>query len=454
MRTGGLYSIGAAPGCCCTWARSRRALGRGGRAFIDWLAEAGFTVWQILPLGPDRRRWLAVLGPLRLRRQRGVRRSRRNCPIRAAATIESFLDGRAALARRLRAVRGAEQRARRRAVVDLARGAARSRSAAPSRARARAARARSERVKREQFAFAVQWRRLREHAHHRGVRLVRRSAVLCRARFRGDLGASRPVPARCRRPADGRGRRAARLLLRDRPAVGQSALRLARRCVSDGFTFWRARVRQQLERVDLLRIDHFRALAAHWAVPAGAPDARSRRVAAHAGRRAAAAAAGRVRRPADRRGGSRRHHARMSRRCADDFGLPGMRVLQFAFGGDGDNPHLPHMHERDSVVYTGTHDNDTSSAGITALDERDAPAGELFLRFTPGSHAGRADSRGARFGRPARDHPRAGRAALGSEARLNTPVRPPGTGAGGCRRRADAELARHFAMLNRMYGRA
>ena len=42
----------------------------------------------------------------------------------------------------------------------------------------------------------------------------------------------------------------------------------------DGFAFWRARVMRQLERVDLLRIDHFRALAAHWSVPAGAPDAR------------------------------------------------------------------------------------------------------------------------------------------------------------------------------------
>src|SRR5208282_5846929 len=42
----------------------------------------------------------------------------------------------------------------------------------------------------------------------------------------------------------------------------------------DGFHFWRSRIRRQLQRVDLLRIDHFRALAAHWAVPAGQADAR------------------------------------------------------------------------------------------------------------------------------------------------------------------------------------
>lgn len=41
------------------------------------------------------------------------------------------------------------------------------------------------------------------------------------------------------------------------------------------------------------------------------------------------------------------------------IGAPGMAVLQFGFGGNADNPHLPHNHERNQVVYTGTHDNDT-----------------------------------------------------------------------------------------------
>src|SRR5207247_6680610 len=53
----------------------------------------------------------------------------------------------------------------------------------------------------------------------------------------------------------------------------------------------------------------------------------------------------------------------------DDFGLPGMRVLQFAFGGGGaDNPFLPHNHVRNSVVYTGTHDNDTTAGWFSKLD--------------------------------------------------------------------------------------
>ena len=46
------------------------------------------------------------------------------------------------------------------------------------------------------------------------------------------------------------------------------------------------------------------------------------------------------------------------------FSLPGMRVLQFGFDGDPANVHLPHQHEADPIVYTGTHDNDTTVGGM------------------------------------------------------------------------------------------
>jgi 4-alpha-glucanotransferase len=48
----------------------------------------------------------------------------------------------------------------------------------------------------------------------------------------------------------------------------------------------------------------------------------------------------------------------------DEFGLPGMKVLQFAFDGNTSNPHLPHQHRRGDVIYTGTHDNDTTLGWI------------------------------------------------------------------------------------------
>ena len=60
------------------------------------------------------------------------------------------------------------------------------------------------------------------------------------------------------------------------------------------------------------------------------------------------------------------------------FALPGMRVLQFGFDGDPANPHLPYQHERDCVVYTGTHDNDTTLGWYRSLDPPTAAARGLL----------------------------------------------------------------------------
>ncbi len=57
-----------------------------------------------------------------------------------------------------------------------------------------------------------------------------------------------------------------------------------------------------------------------------------------------------------------------SKNCARDHGLPGMLILQFAFDGDCANPYLPHNHEAFNVVYTGTHDNDTTRGWFESLD--------------------------------------------------------------------------------------
>ena len=137
------------------------------------------------------------------------------------------------------------------------------------------------------------------------------------------------------------------------------------------------------------------------------------------------------------------------------FGFPGMRVLQFAFSGEGNNPHLPHMHDRDSVVYTGTHDNDTTVGWFESLEGDSRRWVELFLRFTPGSMPDALIRQAlGSVGRlailPAQDL-----LGLGSQARLNTP----GTAVGNWSWRLAAaaltpELARHYAVLNRMYGRA
>ncbi|MBK8254657.1 MAG: 4-alpha-glucanotransferase [Polyangiaceae bacterium] len=129
---------------------------------------------------------------------------------------------------------------------------------------------------------------------------------------------------------------------------------------NDDFAWWRARLRRVLTHTDICRIDHFRAFAAYWAVPFGAPDARSGRWRKGPGLAFFEAI--------------KKHEGTLPL-VAEDLGiiddevnavrkgagLPGMRVLQFAFGSGPENTHLPHNHEADCVVYPATHDNDTTN---------------------------------------------------------------------------------------------
>ena len=137
------------------------------------------------------------------------------------------------------------------------------------------------------------------------------------------------------------------------------------------------------------------------------------------------------------------------------FALPGMRVLQFGFDGSGDNPHLPHNHNHDSIVYTGTHDNDTSLGWYTSLDAQALRHVDFALRLEPGAMpAALVRAALGSVGRlavlPVQDI-----LALGSEGRFNTP----GTTSGNWSWRLPpdglpAPLAAHFAALNRVFGRA
>ena len=108
-------------------------------------------------------------------------------------------------------------------------------------------------------------------------------------------------------------------------------------------------------------------------------------------------------------------------RLRTDAGLPGMKVLQFAFDGSPDNPHLPAQHEELSVVYTGTHDNDTTVGWWTSLEEptREQVRRQLLDASEPMPWAlvRLALSSTARLAVvPAQDL-----LALGSESRMNTP---------------------------------
>lgn len=126
----------------------------------------------------------------------------------------------------------------------------------------------------------------------------------------------------------------------------------------EGYAWWISRIRHTLQTVDLVRIDHFRGFEACWAIPAGDLHAMNGRWQPGPGAalfEAATAALGDLPVIAEDLGDITPEVEALRRGC----GYPGMRILQFAFGDRNDHPYLPHNHEHDAVVYTGTHDNDT-----------------------------------------------------------------------------------------------
>ena len=127
----------------------------------------------------------------------------------------------------------------------------------------------------------------------------------------------------------------------------------------EGFRWWIGRVEAMLHQVDILRIDHFRGFAASWEIPGGDETAeRGRWVKAPGAElfRAIKNAHGELPIIAEDLGVITPDVEALR----DEFGFPGMRILQFGFGGDATNKDLPHNYAKNSVVYTGTHDNDTT----------------------------------------------------------------------------------------------
>jgi 4-alpha-glucanotransferase len=145
------------------------------------------------------------------------------------------------------------------------------------------------------------------------------------------------------------------------------------------FSWWVGRMTTQAELFDIVRIDHFRGLEAAWEIPADEETAIN-------GQWVAA--------PGDALLGAIKTALPNLDLVAEDLGiitaevdalrkkyqLPGMKILHFAFSGESDNPYLPHNIEPDSVVYTGTHDNDTTIGWYDSLDERQLEHVHTYLR--------------------------------------------------------------------------
>ncbi len=209
-----------------------------------------------------------------------------------------------------------------------------------------------------QWCFFRQWGRLKAHASSQGIRIVGDAPIFV-AYQSADVWARQEL---FELDEDGRPQVVAGVPPDYFSATGQrwgNPLYRWDAHRAEGYAWWTERVRRTFELVDIVRIDHFRGFAAYWEIPASEPTAVIGRWMPGPGAAlfdAIQAALGELPIIAEDLGLITPEVDALRRR----FRLPGMRVLQFAFGGGNDNTYLPHNYDHNTVVYGGTHDNDTS----------------------------------------------------------------------------------------------
>ena len=127
----------------------------------------------------------------------------------------------------------------------------------------------------------------------------------------------------------------------------------------DNFAWWRKRIAKTLEFIDIVRIDHFRGFDAYYEIPGDAKTAEIGRWCKAPGYKFFTAIKeefGDIPILAEDLGVITKSVVKLR----DDFNFPGMKILQFSFGLTGDKKFLPHNHVKNCIVYTGSHDNDTT----------------------------------------------------------------------------------------------
>jgi 4-alpha-glucanotransferase len=227
-----------------------------------------------------------------------------------------------------------------------------------------------------QFLFFRQWDAVRTHAHAKGVRIVGDIPIFV-AHDSADVWAN---PELFHLDARGLCTVVAGVPPDYFSVTGQLwGNPLYRWDVSakSGHAWWIERVRATLATVDIIRIDHFRGFEAYWEILGGAPTAETGRWVKGPGApffHTLREALGDLPIVAEDLGVVTPELEKLR----DGLGLPGMKVLQFAFGGGDRDPFLPHHHVKNCVVYTGTHDNDTSRGWYASAPE---PERDLLRRY-------------------------------------------------------------------------
>lgn len=303
-----------------------------------------------------------------------------------------------------------------------------------------------------QFLFARQWQALKNHAHQHDIFLFGDIPIFvshdsadvwcCRDLFKLDENGQPSVVAGV--PPD------------YFSATGQrwgNPLYDWHRHRQENFRWWQRRIEHALSLFDAVRIDHFRGFVAGWEIPASETTAINGRW---------------VEAPGEALFEHLHQACAQLPLVAEDLGiitpdvtalrkrhgLPGMKILQFAFDSDSKNPYLPHHHSRNTVIYTGTHDNNTTLGWYANLNDdvrtRIADYYAQPQQPMPWPLICSALASPARWAIvPLQDL-----LALGTEHRMNTP----GTSDGNWRWRfqwsqIDSTLAARMAHLNRLYDR-
>jgi 4-alpha-glucanotransferase len=208
-----------------------------------------------------------------------------------------------------------------------------------------------------QWSFFRQWLALKAYANGKGIEIIGDAPIFV-AHQSADVWANQSL---FELGVDGRPTVVAGVPPDFFSAVGQrwgNPLYRWREHAKDGYAWWVERVRRTFECVDFVRIDHFRGFAGYWEIPAGEPTAVHGRWVPGPGEalfEAIARMLGPLPIIAEDLGVITPDVDALRKK----FGFPGMCILQFAFSGDATDRYLPHNHEPDSVVYTGTHDNNT-----------------------------------------------------------------------------------------------
>lgn len=359
------------------------SLGSAAEYFIDFLAESGFSVWQVLPLCiPD-----SEDSPYKSAASFGFNPYFIDLPtlyeeglidldeLSAAREVGPYLCEYGRLSReRLKLLFRAAMRVKDRSeAVNFIKARPEISAAAEFMAKKMPlGENESDRLFLWQFIsfeFIKQWERVREYAKKRGV------SIIGDIPFYVDLdsadvwanpkdflldGAGEPlavagVPPDCFSP-DGQ--------LWGNPLYDIERMR------EDGFSLWRKRIRHSLSLFDGVRLDHFRAFESYYAIERGATDAREGKWMKGGGREL-------VRAILDEAGDALMIAEDLGeitdgvRALLEYSGMPGMRVFQFGFDGDGESPHLVHNWGKNTVGYTGTHDNNTLLGYVWELDGDD-----------------------------------------------------------------------------------